>query len=151
MFEQISDGIGSLRTFEKIGPHKYRIDMVDGETKSIDMVWRKTNAIIKIIVGFSTEVKDSLMALMNGDQADAVKILISSISKDLINNFFDEANEIANIALDEYDSHGKVVRHGDVQLLYPEEVKAVLDVVVFDLVGVLKNVLRPSALGKKQE
>lgn len=137
------DTFERVETFEEIGPHLYKVNFVDGP-RELKMVWVKTNAILKTVVGLSTDLKSVLLALVDGDKKEAIEKAIDGISMSLINSFFNAANDIANIAMDEYDDRGKLIRRGDVTMMYPEDVKAVLDMVIYDVVGLLKNVLRPA-------
>jgi hypothetical protein len=132
-----------VETFEKIGPHIYKTKFLDGSEVEIRLVWAKTNVILKKIMGFSVEIKTALLTLLDGDTRGAIQAAIASISDQMIYNFFDDVNEIVCRALDEYDEKGKLVKAGDTTLMNPEDVKAVIEVVIADIMDLLKNVLGP--------
>lgn len=132
-----------VETYEKVGPHIYKVKFLDGTTKDISLTWVKTNLILKKILGFSVEIKTALLALLGGDTKSALESVIDTISDQMIYNFFDDVNEIVSRALDEYDEKGKLVKTGDTTLMNPEDVKAIVEVVVTDISDLLKNVLGP--------
>lgn len=133
-----------LDHFSKIGPHLYDLTYEDGTTQQIKIVWAKTQPIIQIILGFGEDVKASLLALLDGDKAAAIEAIIHTLSRSMVDTFFEEANRIACIALDEYDEKGKLVKAGDTTLMAPEDVFSVMAMVLHDITELLKNVLRPA-------
>ena len=132
-----------VETHEKIGPHIYKVQFLDGSTKEVRLTWVKTNLILKKILGFSVEIKTALLALLGGDTKSAIESVIDTISDQMIFNFFDDVNEIVARALDEYDERGKLVKVGDTTMMNPEDVKAIVEVIVTDISDLLKNVLGP--------
>jgi hypothetical protein len=131
------------KAYEQIGPHRYIVDFTDGTKREIRIAWVKTNAILKIILGFGSEIKDALLALLDGNIRAAAELAVNALSQKVVTTFFDQADEIARIALDEYDDQGKLVKAGDTTLMEPEDVLQVIQVVITDIVALLKNVLRP--------
>lgn len=132
-----------VETYEKVGPHIYKVKYLDGTEHEIRLTWVKTNLILKKVLGFSVEIKTALLSLLGGDTKTAVESVIDTISEQMIFNFFDDVNEIVCRCLDEYDEKGKLVKVGDTTLMNPEDVKAIVEVVVTDISDLLKNVLRP--------
>ena len=132
-----------VETHEKIGPHIYKVQFLDGSTKEVRLTWVKTNLILKKILGFSVEIKTALLALLGGDTKSAIESVIDTISDQMIFNFFDDVNEIVAKTLDEYDERGKLVKVGDTTMMNPEDVKAIVEVIVTDISDLLKNVLGP--------
>jgi hypothetical protein len=136
---------------EQIGPHLYDLTFQDGSKKQIKLVWAKTQPILQIILGFGEDVKASLLALIDGDKTAAIEAIIHTLSRDMVNTFFLEANRIACIALDEYDEKGKLMRVGDTTLMEPEDVFTVMSAVLMDINSLLKNVLGPSLMKTEEE
>lgn len=133
-----------IETFEKVGPHIYKVKFLDGSDVEVRLVWAKTNVILKKIMGFGVEIKSALLNLLDGNTKGAVEVVIDTISEQMIYNFFDDVNEIVCRALDEYDDKGKLVKVGDTTLMNPEDVRAVVEVIVSDISDLLKNVLGPA-------
>jgi hypothetical protein len=133
-----------VKNFEQIGPHLYELTLSDGSKVEVKMVWAKTQAIIEILLGFGSDIKEALLALIDGNKKAALESVIASLSRDMVSNFFHEADKIACIALDEYDDSGKLVQSGNTSLMAPEDVFSVMNLVMTDITALLKNVLRPT-------
>jgi len=140
-----------IRNFEQIAPHTYEAKLSDGEKLQVKMVWVKTQAIIEILLGFGSDIKDAILSLVDGDRKAAIEAVVASLSRDMIQNFFTEANRIACIALDEYDDQGKLIEAGDTSMMAPEDVFAVMNIVMTDITELLKNVLRPTPKPPKKK
>ena len=129
-----------VTSYEILELHKYK---VNGE-RIISLPYIKTSAIIAIFLGTSGEFKEIIKGVIT---SDGISINSETINKalDLLNVEFamalrEQLTNIINIALDEYDADGKLIKTGNCSMMGIEDVKEILDVIIFDIGKVLKNV-----------
>jgi hypothetical protein len=159
------------KSFDVLELHKYKVVLSEKDPKTgkqkeiiISLPYVKTSAITAILFGSATEFKEIIKETISpeGIKFDMAMVKFNTITKalDLLNRGFMEnlnqqLTDVVNIALDEYDSDGNKVKDGKCSMMAPEDIKAIVDVLLYDIGEVIKNVFgvetKKKALPKKSK
>lgn len=135
--------IEKIRSYEVIELHKYKVILSIGE-RIISLPYIKTSAIIAIFLGTSGEFKDILKGIIISGGITVSEEIINKafnlLNMDFAMNLREQLNEVINIVLDEYDKDGNLVKKGNCLMMQIEDIKKIIDIVIYDIGQVLKNV-----------
>jgi hypothetical protein len=146
-----------IKSYEALELHKYK---VKGE-RIISLPFVKTSAIIAIFLGTSGEFKEIIKGVITSSgiilNEETILKALDLLNMDFAMTLREQLISIIDIALDEYDNDGKFIKKGDCSMMDIEDAKEILDVVIFDIGRVLKNVFgmetkrKASSQRKKEE
>ena len=130
-----------VKSYEVLELHKYK---VKGD-RIISLPYVKTSAVIAIFLGTSGEFKEIIRGILTSTgitlNEETILKALDLLNMDFAMTLREQLTAVINITLDEYDDDGKLIKNGDCSMMDIEDVKEILDVVIFDIGKVLKNVL----------
>ncbi len=128
--------------------HTYVAHFSTGD-KTIKLPYGKTSLISAILFGSVTEFRELIKEYI---QPESITINVAELKRkiimkalDILDRDFsvkilDQVNDVMNIVLTEYDADGKVIKEGNCFNLPPEDIKVLVDILIYDIPEVLKNV-----------
>jgi hypothetical protein len=128
--------------------HAYKVTLSTGE-RIIKLPYVKTSAITAILFGSATEFRDIFKEAITPDgisfdigdvKKRAILKALDLLNREFMMNILLQLKDVADIVLTEYDGEGKLIIKGNCNMLFPEDIKIIADVVIYDIGDVIKNV-----------